>query len=335
MEIIKVEIPQHIRKVQLSAKQRPYYYEWDGKTIKGKRKKVPSSYFIDKSKSLKEVVLIEDLKDNYCIGVFNNANKLITTIKHSSDYPVSKQVNYKHRLCIKIDDNIFPVLCNPKIANTPKLYLIKGQDFYNSKIREFQRGVIMDEIKKCYTPFVESMPVISDYPVKIECEIHDTIKNYYDGDRHGLGLPWDIDNYAYPYMKAFPDLLQKLGKLRNDDRLHVTQPPTPIFCPIEKHEDRKLVFIISKDERDVIVNNKIYQSYHKNPETFETEDLDLVKDDDEPFSDGFGVTVDSTEEQKTKVKEVVKIFGTGGGFTSEELAHFEKIFKNPENDEEK
>lgn len=277
MEIYRVEILQHIRKVELSKKQRPRYYEWNGAFIKGK-KPIPKKYFKDGyyTKSPK----IEDLLDSVLLcGYKNNILKIIVhSTKSIDDYK-----GLKFRLCTwdcKLDTYI-PMLCNPRVVGTPRTLLIRGQDIYNSKVGEHTRGLIMDKIKECYKPFIINLPVINSYPVRIECEIHDTIKNFYDQSKEGLGSPFDIDNYAYPYMKAFPDLMQKLGKLRSDDRLHVTQPPSPIFCPIEDHKDRKLVFIISKDKRNIIATNEIYKNYFGN--SYETEDTKLVSD--EPFKD--------------------------------------------------
>jgi hypothetical protein len=268
MEPIIVEIPQHIRKVQFSAKQRPVYFEWNGLSIKGKRAKLHVKYFKDKNDIQKDVK-IEHLKDHFYIGRFEN-NKLKYVTRKSEELPSASDLlrtKHKYRLVTYNEDSMSGskydlLLCNPNVVNTPKFHLIRGQDFYNSKIREHSRGAIMDAIKECFTPYLVNLPVISEYPVKIECQIHDTIKNVYDGAKEGLGLPWDIDNYAYPYMKAFPDLMQKLGKIKNDDRLHLTSPPSPIFVPIENHNERKLVFIITKDDRDVINNNKIYQDFH-------------------------------------------------------------------------
>lgn len=267
MEILRVEIPQHIRKVQFSAKQRPVYFEWNGVSIKGKRVKIHKRYFKDKQHT-REIIKIEDLQDRFFIGRYRN-NKLEGVSRDSAELPSVNELirtKDKYRLTILTKEMgaaeiYLPVICNPKVVNTPKMMLIKGQDFYSQKVREHQRALIMGAIKECYKPHLLNLPVINEYPVRIECEIHDTIRNVYD-KKEGLGLPWDLDNYAYPYMKAFPDIMQALGKLRNDDRLHVTAPPAPMFVPIENHDNRKLVFIISKDERDVIVNNEIYKEFH-------------------------------------------------------------------------
>lgn len=296
MELIRVEILQHVRRVQLSAKQRPTYFEWNGHSIKGKNTSFPKR-FIKNKQLLKEdtkVVKIEDLREDLVIGIYEK-NKIIGITRESNILPsysdLLKDSSKKYRLCIEdVTKDLFdlksyvPVLSNPRVVNTARLYLIKGQDFYNSKIREFQRGVVMDKIKECYRPYLENLPVINDYPVRIECEVHDTIKNYYDNSNAygGLGQPWDVDNYAYPYIKAFPDLMQELGKIRNDDRLHITQSASPIFCPIDNHNNRKLVFIIRKDEREIISSNEIYNSYHNNPTIVKEKAFSNTED---PFKD--------------------------------------------------
>lgn len=281
MEIYRVEIPQHIRKIKLSEKQRARYFEWNGVSIKGKSK-VPIEFF-RQGNIRTQTVLIEELKNEYCICQLKN-NQVVDTITSTSMLPNIKELfnnNFKWRLGVVTDKwTDFP-LSNTNQVGKPKMYLIKGQDIYSGNLREHTRGIVMDEIKNCYKPHLLNLPVIDDYPIKITCEIHDTIDNYYDRTRQ----KWDIDNYAYPYLKAFPDLMQELRKIRNDDRMHLTQPPSAIFCPIEDHNNRKLVFIISKDERDIIKNNKIYQEFHiRSKNSYESEDTQLIKDE-EPFKD--------------------------------------------------
>jgi hypothetical protein len=302
MEIYRVEIPQHVRKIQLSAKQRPKYFDWDGFSIKGKVK-VPVR-FHQKSIARTKETTIEQLKDNYYI-VFFADNKPTFATRETTYLPnvvQLMQTKVKYRLCIKSDNEYIPILSNTKTVNTPKMYLIKGQDIYSGNLREHMRGTVMDAIKECYKPYLVSLPVIDKYPIRIDCEIHDTIKNIYDRSikEENLGQKWDIDNYAFPYVKAFPDLMQKLGKLRNDDRLHVTQLSSS-FVPIDNHKNRKLVFIISTDERDIIKNNETYQKYHR--DSYESEDTLLVKDE-EPFGD-LSVYVKETNEQKEKINEIL------------------------------
>lgn len=308
MELFRIEIPKHIRQIQLSARQRPQYFEWNGLSIKGKGTKVPVRFF-KKGEQRSNIVIIEHLKDEYSIGAFNKAGKLITIIRDSTALPKSVFI-LKYRLCDK-DNN--PILCNPMKVNKPKIYLIKGQDIYSGNLREHVRGTIMDAIKNYYRKFVENSPVIDRYPVRIDCEIHDTINNPYDrrSKNSQIGQRWDVDNYAYPYLKAFPDIMVEMGKLKDDDRMHLTIPPSAIFVPIDNHEDRKLVFIISEDKRELINNNELYKNYHKtnnevyHKDSYESEDTELVKDD-EPFED-YGIIVENNAEQKEKVEKVKEI----------------------------
>ena len=158
------------------------------------------------------------------------------------------------------------------------MYLIKGQDIYSGNLREHMRGFVMDKIKECYKPYIKDLQPITNYPVKISCQVYDTIKNFYDKDKSELGGRWDMDNLMYPYLKAFPDLLTKEGILVDDDRLHLPSTIGATLIPIDNHEDRKLVFIIEKDDREELTRIK---EYHKNKETYETEDKDLIMDN--PF----------------------------------------------------
>lgn len=274
MEIIRIEIPNYVRKIQLSKKQRPRYFEWNGVTIKAKGYVVPRRFFKDKN-NYPENITIEDLKDEYILAI--KGKKSYQDIKTT----LMVRTDNKAFLCTEINGIITPILANVHKAYTPKMYLINGQDIYNNVLNEFTRGKVMDEIKACYFPYVKDIPVITEYPIEINCEIHDTIKNFYTNNKDEIGHRWDVDNLAFPYVKAFPDLLTKLGKIVDDDRLHLPSSIKADFIPIEDHNNRKLVFIISKVTRKEITENEVYKSYHKNKETYETEDLDLINKEDE------------------------------------------------------
>lgn len=281
MEIIaRIEIPKYIRKVQMSKAQRKTYFEWNGKTIKSKNKPVPRAFYRDKM-NYPENTLIEDLKEGYCITIINDKGKIVDYIKEDKRLPERLTPKWKYIL-YEFREGYVPVIANPTRAGTPRMYIINGQDIYSGVIGEHAKGFVMDQIKKCYLPYIKDLPVITEYPIQIDCEIHDTIKNAYIKTNDEIGHRWDLDNLAYPYLKAFPDILVKKGKLKDDDRLHLTNAIGAIFIPIENHEDRKLVFIISKAERPEIVNNETYKKYHK--DSYESEDTELVKDD-EPFPD--------------------------------------------------
>lgn len=279
MEIARVEIPKHIRQITLSDSQRGLYFSWDGITISSSTK-VPRAYFKDKN-YYPDSILIEDLKPNFCITIINQYGKIVDYIKENKRLPLQSNMNpkYKYLLYVRTEMGYQPVLSNPKKVGTPRMKLISGQDVYNGRVREFELGRLVTAIKESYKPYISFLPVITG-SVDIRCEIYDTIANPYTKVKEGKkGARWDVDNYAFLYVKTFPDVLVSEGKMKDDDRLHIPGNIAVTFHPIEDHENRKLVFIISQTTRPEIMDNEIYRSYHKNLNTFETEDLDLVKED--------------------------------------------------------
>jgi len=102
-------------------------------------------------------------------------------------------------------------------------------------------------LKKDYKDKVDYFPIItkSNYSVKIEMELIDTIKDFYDTTKEGDGRRWDVGNRCYPYLKTFVDFLVSEEVLPDDDRLHVGGE-SYFFTPCEKFEDRKLIFRIYK-----------------------------------------------------------------------------------------
>lgn len=269
---IRIEIPKHIRQVQLSQKQRPIYYEWNGLSIfcKKKKIKIPRKLYKDSSSIVEgQNILIEHLKDNFCIAVINKTNKIVDKIKVNNLLPPLKDLvyGYKYILHVEQESRYFPVYANPMKVNTPKMYLINGQDIYNGYLTGVILGFVMGNIKENFKPHIQDLPIIDEYPIDIRCEVHDTIKNPYAKNNSKLGGHWDIDNYVYPYLKAFPDLLVAEKKIRDDDRLHIPGNIPAIFVPVEDHENRKLVFIISKTIRKEIVENESYKEYHNERKT--------------------------------------------------------------------
>lgn len=272
----------------MSEHQKAKHFEWDGKTIKAKGVKIYKKFWKDTKFDFITTDIIEDMKEDYVLGLYKN-KKVVGYTRDSKE--AIKQLVGKWILCQKVGSAIVPIVANSKSVGTPRWYLIKGQDIYSGNLREHMRGFIMDKIKECYKPYVKNIPVIESYPIKITCKLYDTIKNPYHKVRAEVGQQWDIDNYMFPYNKAFPDLLVALGKIKNDDRLHLPSSIGVEFVPIENHEDRKLVYVISKDERPEIKDNKVYQAYFAIKRitesdidgSYETEDLDLIKDNETPY----------------------------------------------------
>ncbi len=116
------------------------------------------------------------------------------------------------------------------------------------------------------TKYESMKPIdISDFPIRLEAEIHDTILS------EGKSL-WDIDNRFYMYGKAFQDVLTG-NKVRgfargtvvipDDHNLFISKPPAPLFIPVDTTEERKLVFILLKEDDPRILNNPTRQRLFK------------------------------------------------------------------------
>lgn len=292
MNEIIVEIPEYIRYVTLSNKTRPIYYEWNGQYVTRKKKSVPIPMLEDKTKK----PTIDNIKAKYfSLGAFYKNN--LVRYYHPKDTNL-KNIDIVKSLLIEegyikrnqskdikfyiIDFKTKErIISNKAKVGKPNSLLIRGQDIYSSNYDERIRAKIMNEIKNSFLPYVKNIPVIEKYPVMVEMELHDTVKNIVETDtqqnqKSSFGVRWDVGNRSFPYAKAFLDLLvnkdskgNKIypfeSKLIDDDRFHVTADPQGgIFCPLPNNDStkRKLVFKIKYDDRDIIKNNIYYKQYH-------------------------------------------------------------------------
>lgn len=156
--------------------------------------------------------------------------------------------NAKGQLVDKLGN---PIIANPRVVGTPRLKKINGQDFYKGTDSPHIRSKVVSEIKSFLKPFVLKAAKVEEFPVQIKLELHDVI---------GVGN-WDLDN-LWIYNKCMQDVLVDVGILPEDNVMYVTAAAAPEFYPIEDEEDRKLVFKIYKDERDLIKENLKYNELH-------------------------------------------------------------------------
>lgn len=246
MELLAtVEIKEYVRLVTLSESRRAAYYE------KGK-KKVPKKYS-DK------------------IGV---------------DYKWH-EIKGKIYLCDAYGTRI---IANPNSVGTPKGEVIRGNALHALTMLESTRSKILKAIKSQMQPEIDKLDPITKFPIRILCELHDTVLDWMYIDNKS-GLPkdtgWDIDNRFLFYGKVFPDVLagspmivdvldeqtKKTEKKKvftskriipDDNRFYITQPPVPLFVPIADTKDRKLVFKIYHDDRDIIKQDFHFSSRTNN-----------------------------------------------------------------------
>lgn len=257
-ETIRIVIPQYIRRVKMSEKQIPVYWEFDGKFIKAKNKHLPNRYFTKEGLEAKilnnGIIKKEYLKEGYKIKSFR-----------------IKPNVFKHYL---VNGSDAKILANPLKVGTPRIKMINAQDIFSGKIQSFEKEAIMYKIKQHFAPFIQNMSAldVSIYPVRIRLYLYDTVKNYHDRSlQDDSGTRWDIINRSYMYMKAFGDLLVEGLKdksinvpkiLIDDERLFLTEDGGCVFMPIDKHENRKLVFVIGKDDEKFNESIKDLENEH-------------------------------------------------------------------------
>ena len=270
--ILNIEIPNYIRKIEISKKRRIIYYENNGirarKSSKSKGKQLPKK-FIDENYYDYKNLKFSHLKKRYKIAlVVGTTIKMIFT-EHFSPLPssyihfafkedyITEKMKSKAKLLLYDIEKEALVISNPKVAGTPRNYVINGQDFYSGNLNPLVRAKIITEIKKSFVNCIKSknLKTISNnsYPLTVVCEVHDTVKNKYDKSSSEIGTGWDIGNRAYlPYLKTMLDLLVtgKVNKtepvlispiLKEDDRLHI-RGESILFFPIKKTDTRKLIF---------------------------------------------------------------------------------------------
>lgn len=141
-------------------------------------------------------------------------------------------------------------ITNKSTAGKPKYLKINTQNFYSGYGSYHERISIMNGIKDNFRPFIENnLPVIEDLPVIIHMGMYDTLGQ----------ANWDLDNKAWVYFKAFQDLLTEQEKIPDDNISYITGNHYT-FYPVDKENDRKLIFQFLLDDRKEIVSNEHYKT---------------------------------------------------------------------------
>ncbi len=138
------------------------------------------------------------------------------------------------------------VIANKKVVGKPKLQKINGQDFYSGFGSHFTRMKIVVGIKNSFKPFINKLEKLTVFPVQFELELYTII-----GEAN-----WDLDN-LWIYTKCFQDLLVEMGIMPDDNIQYVSKPASPEFFPVKDEKDRKLIFKIYKDNRDLQITEPV------------------------------------------------------------------------------
>jgi hypothetical protein len=124
-----------------------------------------------------------------------------------------------------------PILANPKVSGTPKFMKIRGNDFYAGFGNPIIRSNVVRLIKESLSPYFRDMEPIDteDYPLYIEFI-------YFDIE----DKEQDLDNKRYAYEKCILDLLQKEGKILNDNVGFITKLSSE-YIAVENEDERCLI----------------------------------------------------------------------------------------------
>lgn len=238
-ELIRtLTVPMYRRDYTMSEAAREKYFE------KGKKHKLPMMY-CDKVRYKAEKLREPDNIDY----IWREFAVVRNKVKCMVDFLVHKSTGER-------------VIFNSDRVGKPTIQNINGQAFYSGKLFRGQKDKMLGSIKDQLRHYIMSLPKIERFPLMIEVELYDTID-----DSFSNGQKWDVGNRWYPYGKCFEDVLgSSRGGCRiipDDNRLFITKPPAVIFCPVETTNERKLVFNLYVDRREIILNNKRYQDEHK------------------------------------------------------------------------
>lgn len=146
-------------------------------------------------------------------------------------------------------DTGLKIVANYRSVGKPKFEKINGQDFYSGFGSPFTRNTMVKEIKAFFSKHVKDLPPIVQFPIQFECELHTTIDN----------ADWDLDN-LWIYTKCFQDVLVEHKIIPDDNIQFVTKPAAPEFFPIKDTKNRKLVYTIYKDPRNISIMEPISNS---------------------------------------------------------------------------
>lgn len=196
----------------------------------------------------------------YTLELPNYLNKIRTAksirAKYYSTIPGSGRVNKLPKRLEKegytvdkfgfyLNKNNERVVANTKSVGAERFLTINSQILYVGK--PWERMAMKNALEAYFIPFVKEMPVF-DFPIAMDCELH-TVATYHTQD---------LNNTGYIYEKVLTDVMVKEGKIKDDSVPYVTKPgSSPLFIPVRKEEDRKLVYHIYKDLREEILQLKL------------------------------------------------------------------------------
>ena len=162
-------------------------------------------------------------------------------------YEKYKTYDLKGRL---LDEKGEPIIANPRVAGTPRLMKINGQQLYSGNMNPLVRSKVVNKIKEF---FAEHIPTGIQVPVptRLEADLYAPL----------AAKNWDLDN-QWIYHKCFIDALVAASVLPDDNIMFVTQAPGLCYYPVAEPEERKLVYRLVEEDRPEILEHPAYAALH-------------------------------------------------------------------------
>jgi hypothetical protein len=159
------------------------------------------------------------------------------------------------------------VVANPKAAGTERFGRINGQDIWNGNLQEHTRAKLKDFLTAFFAPHITQQLPEGIWPPKDHFIQTEFIFYYPFGllkhEDHGV----DIDNHAYPYVKAFHDTLTELQVIKGDGPKHI-RGYYAHYIEVETEKERRMEVKFHFCKNDQVPIPRIYQQTAPTTERF-------------------------------------------------------------------
>ncbi len=140
-----------------------------------------------------------------------------------------------------------PQLANAQTAGKPRFWTINFQDIWNQNVTKQSRNSKVEKLKEILRPFIQELPTINVYPLKLEIFIYD------------LECPVDISNKGVIYTKVIEDLLVNTNKDKSNNR-HIIIDDSINYI----NDSGRTKFIKIADDKDKRMEIRIFKSDNLN-----------------------------------------------------------------------
>ncbi len=164
-------------------------------------------------------------------------------------YQQLKEFDVKGRL-LGVDKK--PLIANSASVNKPRIKKINGQELYSGNMPPHLRSKIVGVMKDHFIEHLKHCKPVLEFPIAITAELH-TVPGI---------LNWDLDN-QWIYHKCFQDALVSAQIIPDDNIFYITQAPAFSYTPVERLEDRQLIYRISKDDRQIFKEHPDYKTHNR------------------------------------------------------------------------